>query len=317
MRIAIVTDYYYPMLGGITEHVHGQARELARRGHEVTVVTGHLLRTPPIADPGARSEADEGFDVVRLGMGVPLYGNASQTIHTVPAGLVLQLRRLFKRLKVDVVHLHAPYNPSMCAIAPLAIPDGAIGVATYHSVFAPGVLLDVFAPILRRWLGRLDAHVVVSEACIGSLAPYFPYDYRIIPNGIDDRHFSPDAEPLPELREGGKPLILFLGRFDPRNGLPTMLEAFEQRPRRARGLGAPVRRRRRAARQRLPAQAPRAGRRGRDLGRPRRLVAARATTPRPTSTARPASVPRSAWCCSRRWRAGGRSWPAASPASSC
>jgi phosphatidylinositol alpha-mannosyltransferase len=116
----------------------------------------------------------------------------------------------------------------MCAIAPLAIPDGAIGVATYHSVFAPGVLLDVFAPILRRWLGKLDAHVVVSEACIGSLAPYFPYDYRIIPNGIDDRHFSPDAEPLPELREGGKPLILFLGRFDPRNGLPTMLEAFQQ-----------------------------------------------------------------------------------------
>ena len=126
------------------------------------------------------------------------------------------------------MHLHAPYNPSMCAIAPLAIPTGAIGVATYHSVFAPGVLLDVFAPILRRWLGKLDAHVVVSEACIGSLAPYFPYDYRIIPNGIDDRHFSPDAEPLPELREGGKPLILFLGRFDPRNGLPTMLEAFQQ-----------------------------------------------------------------------------------------
>ena len=25
MRIAIVTDYYYPQLGGITEHVHGQA----------------------------------------------------------------------------------------------------------------------------------------------------------------------------------------------------------------------------------------------------------------------------------------------------
>ena len=152
MRIAIVTDYYYPMLGGITEHVHGQARELARRGHEVTVVTGHLLHTPTIADEDARPVADEGFDVVRVGLGVPLYGNASQTIHTVPAGLVLQLRRLFKRLGVDVVHLHAPYNPSMCAIAPLAIPGNAIGVATYHSVFAPGVLLDVFAPILRRWL---------------------------------------------------------------------------------------------------------------------------------------------------------------------
>ena len=85
------------------------------------------------------------------------------------------------------MHLHAPYNPGMCAIAPLAIPDRAVGVATYHSVFAPGVLLDVFAPILRRWLGRLDAHVVVSEACIGSLAPYFPFDYRDHP----ERHRRP------------------------------------------------------------------------------------------------------------------------------
>ena len=229
MRIAIVTDYYYPMLGGITEHVHGQARELARRGHEVTVVTGHLLRTPPIADQDARP-------VRRRGLRrrpprrrrAALRQRLADDPHRARRASCCSCERLFKRLEVDVVHLHAPYNPSMCAIAPLAIPKGAVGVATYHSVFAPGVLLDVFAPILRRWLGKLDAHVVVSEACIGSLAPYFPFDYRIIPNGIDDRHFSPDAEPLPELREGGKPLILFLGRFDPRNGLPTMLDAFEQ-----------------------------------------------------------------------------------------
>ena len=37
------------------------------RGHEVTVVTGHLLHTPPIADQDARPDADEGFEVVRAG----------------------------------------------------------------------------------------------------------------------------------------------------------------------------------------------------------------------------------------------------------
>ena len=25
VRVCILTDYYYPQLGGITEHVHGQA----------------------------------------------------------------------------------------------------------------------------------------------------------------------------------------------------------------------------------------------------------------------------------------------------
>ena len=81
-----------------------------------------------------------------------------------------------------------------------------------------------------RWsFSKLHAHVVVSEACVGSLAPYFPdFEWRVIPNGIDEQHFSPDAEPFPALRADGKPVILFLGRFDPRNGLGTMLRAFER-----------------------------------------------------------------------------------------
>ena len=44
MRIAIVTDFYYPALGGISEHVDGQARALTALGHEVTVITGRPFR---------------------------------------------------------------------------------------------------------------------------------------------------------------------------------------------------------------------------------------------------------------------------------
>ena len=61
VRIAIVTDYYYPHLGGITEHVHGQATELTRRGHEVTIVTGNVMRPPPIVDGEIRPEANVPF----------------------------------------------------------------------------------------------------------------------------------------------------------------------------------------------------------------------------------------------------------------
>ena len=89
--------------------VHGRARELARRGHEVTIVTGHLLRTPPIADR-TRGRCRRGFgSSARLGR--PLYGLADdphRARRPRPA-----TARLFKRLKVDVVHLHAPYNLSM------------------------------------------------------------------------------------------------------------------------------------------------------------------------------------------------------------
>ena len=66
MRIAIVTDFYYPSLGGITEHVDGQARSLQARGHEVTVVTGHILRTPPVQDD-AMPVPDPTFEIEALG----------------------------------------------------------------------------------------------------------------------------------------------------------------------------------------------------------------------------------------------------------
>jgi len=125
---------------------------------------------------------------------------------------------------VDVGRPTAPHHPGMCARARRAIPKGAIGCATYHSVCAPGVLLDVFAPIRRRWLGRLDAHVVVAEACIGSLTPYFPYDYRIIPNGISLERFRPDNLPLAQYMDGMQN-ILFVGRFEKRKGAKYLLRA--------------------------------------------------------------------------------------------
>jgi phosphatidylinositol alpha-mannosyltransferase len=225
VRIAIVTDYYYPQLGGITEHVHGQATHLTARGHEVTVVTGHLFRPPPVVDPDYRPEEHVPFEVVRIGQAVRLYGNASQTLHTVDPLLVRKLRRLFRDRRYDVIHVHPPYNPGLPVAAMYAAPESALLVGTFHSVFGRGPLLDMLGWIARRKIARMHGRIVVSEAVIGSLAPYFPFEYTVIPNGIDDRHFSPDADPLPEYADG-RPTVLFLGRFDPRNGLGTMIDAF-------------------------------------------------------------------------------------------
>ena len=57
--------------------------------------------------------------------------------------------------------------------------------------------MDIQAELIRPAIERLDGRICVSEACIGSLTPYFPYAYDVIPNGIDADHFSPDAEPVP------------------------------------------------------------------------------------------------------------------------
>jgi phosphatidylinositol alpha-mannosyltransferase len=222
MKIAIVSDYYYPSLGGITEHVHNQASTLTARGHDVTVVTGRPVSDPPVADSTAKRPAPP-FEVVRMGAAVPLFGNGGQTLHTVGVRLGHRLGALFRSRSFDVVHVHAPHNPRMPAWAIDSTPAGTLSVGTFHTVFPQTPARRVQAVLLRRSIARLDGRICVSPACIESLRPMYPFTYDVIPNGVDIDHFSPRASARAHHREH---TIAFCGRFDPRNGLALLLAAF-------------------------------------------------------------------------------------------
>ena len=148
------------------------------------------------------------FEIARLGAAVPLYvprwGNNAQTLHTMWPWLGRQLRDFFRDRGFDVIHVHAPYNPPFPAWAIGNAPDDAVVVATFHSVFPQTIGMDILAEWTRPWIERLDGRICVSEACIGSLAPYYPYAYDVIPNGIDADHFSPDAEPVARGQRRGR-----------------------------------------------------------------------------------------------------------------
>src|SRR5437762_4397180 len=94
LRIALVTEYYYPHLGGICEHVHFFAREARRYGHQVDIITSHL--------PGARMEPH----VIRLGTSQSVYANGSQARITLGIGLRRQLRRVLRQGRYDIVLVH-------------------------------------------------------------------------------------------------------------------------------------------------------------------------------------------------------------------
>ena len=218
-----MSDYYYPQLGGVTEHVHGQATELARRGHEVTVITPALVKVPRTVD--ADVLPPEPFEVVRLGRAYPFYINRAEALVSWSPGLGASLDRLFDERRFDVVHVHNPIGPWL-AITATRRSRAPVTVGTLHSVVEPGhPLLRAFGRPLANHLQRLDACITVSDTVVESLGPYFPgQQFVTIPNGIDTSFFAPDAEPLPELH--GKRTILFVGRFDPRNGVGHAIGAF-------------------------------------------------------------------------------------------
>jgi phosphatidylinositol alpha-mannosyltransferase len=213
LRIALVTEYYYPHLGGVCEHVHFFAREARSHGHFVDIITSHI--------PGAAPQPN----VVRIGRSVPVYANGSQARITTGRALRRDLRRVFREGRYDVVHVHSPLTP---VLPLLAIEESEVPViGTFHTYFDRSVGYRMF----RRWfqgrLNMLSAAIAVSQSTIVALERYFDADWKIIPNGIDTNLFQPDV-PRPATIRTDVPAILFLGRFDPRNGLSTLIDAFKR-----------------------------------------------------------------------------------------
>jgi phosphatidylinositol alpha-mannosyltransferase len=223
MRVALVTEFYYPHLGGVTEHVYNLARSLNATGHHAIVITSHMAEPAEEHDP-----LDLGSDrplVYRIGTSRVIYSAGSFARVTTGFGLRRQLRDILRDERIDVVHVHCGLNPVLGLVAPGAAEDLDIPVvATFHSWFRRSALCRIFRRSLQQRLDRHAAVIAVSQPVVEAHARYFTADWEIIPNGVDTDFFRPD-QGVSDGAESAGPELLFLGRLDPRNGLDTVLAA--------------------------------------------------------------------------------------------
>lgn len=163
--------------------------------------------------------------MVKLGRAFPFYVNGAETLVTMRLGLAAALDRVYREGRFDVVHVHNPFGV-MLPITGIRRSPAPVTIGTFHSVVPDDYrLLRMSSRPLGSVLDRLDACVAVSQTVIESVQPSFPsLRFVTVPNGIDTDFFSPSAEPLASL--AGKRTVLFVGRFDPRNGVRHAIEAF-------------------------------------------------------------------------------------------
>jgi len=213
LRIALVTEYYYPHLGGICEHVHFFAREARRHGHQVDIITSNM--------PGTRYEPH----VIRIGKSQPIYANGSQARFTWGFELRKDLKRVFSLGQYDIIHVHSPLSP---VLPVLAIEEANCPVVgTFHTYFDRSIGYAIGRRYFQKRLDQLHAAIAVSHSTTIALNRYFEANWTIVPNGIDTDVFNPHV-PRPAALRTDVPVILFLGRFDPRNGLTTLIESFKK-----------------------------------------------------------------------------------------
>lgn len=217
MKIGIVTEYYYPTLGGIQEHVHHFALEAMARGHQVRIITSLVKDIPP--DQGAV----ERVPITRLGRSVPIVNNGSIARVTFAPNLGARLQEIFDRERFDVIHIHAPLTPTLPILA--LTRSNTVTVGTFHTNFKGNAFLGLFIKACQVYVDRLDGLIGVSKTAVGAVSRYCRGEYKVIPNGIDVAQFSPRIPRLPEFGDG-RFNLLWVGRMEPRNGLDRMIRAF-------------------------------------------------------------------------------------------
>ena len=218
MKVGIVVPYSWSFWGGVQEHADHQARALQQLGHDVRIVMGH---DPPgrltwLLHPKQGRHTRPPEYVISVGRSVIVPANASLPNLILSPQSMVRMRRIWEQERFDVVHVHEPYAPILSVYALATAPCPI--VATCHSA---GERLGWYPVGGRLWGGlgdRIDYRIAVSEAARRAAEPHLGSPFDVIPNGI-----SLPAEFDPDGRNGN---VVFIGRNEPRKGLPVLLSAW-------------------------------------------------------------------------------------------
>ncbi|MGA8049372.1 MAG: glycosyltransferase family 4 protein [Burkholderiales bacterium] len=234
MRIALVTHYYPSHRGGIELVAAAIAERLAAEyGAEICWHASDC--DPPPSLPGVQCVPAASCNVIerRFGFPYPVWS---------PAAL-WQVGKAAR--SANAVHLHdclylpnlAAYVAARLAGRPVLVTQH-VGMIPFRNPVLRGMLYAAYRVLARVVLGGATQVVFVSE----SVRRYFSEFVRfksapeLVFNGVDTTVFHPvDAKRRRELRAAlgigpDVPLLLFVGRFVEKKGLPVLRELAARMP---------------------------------------------------------------------------------------
>ena len=219
MKVGIVVPYSWSYWGAVPEHAELKAEALQRLGVETRTLMGH---DPPgsftrVLHPRHGRHGQPPADVIPVGRSVIVPANGALPNIILSPAAIPRIKRILKRERFDLVHLHEPMTPIVCT-AVMAWARCPV-VATFHASGGLG-WLHAGRPVWGFLMDRIDHRIAVSDAAKESAARWFPGDYEVIPNGV---LIPPEAE------VGGRENhVVFIGRHDPRKGMPVLLRAWPE-----------------------------------------------------------------------------------------
>ena len=251
MRIALVSDYYLPTLGGVQTVVKAQLEGLRRAGHEATVFA-------PLAHPST--------DDAVVALPISRHFHPDDYPFTWPPRQATALLvREFVRRRIEVVHVHSEMFAALTAMRAaqsLGLPvvftvHGRVDVYTVNVLPVPAVSTAVLAGIHGRFVSHANTPIrpdlphtqtiaarrmwrlMVSQANaanyvavpsahlaakLGALGVSTPI--TVVPNAIEDSVIESIGSPTVRTRASGEPLrVMWCGRVSPEKRPEVFVDA--------------------------------------------------------------------------------------------
>lgn len=200
MRIALVTDAWFPQVNGVVRTLAATVAELDRRGYEVELITPARFLTVPMP----------GYDSIRLAV-APRFG----------------ARRILRDFKPDIVHI-ATEGPigwsgrSWCKAHAVPFTSAFHTRFPDYAAIRTGLSAERFWPVMRRFHAPSRAVLAATETLASELAARGIERVRPWSRGIDRWLFHPMHDLHPAMANLPRPILLNVGRV----AVEKNLEAF-------------------------------------------------------------------------------------------
>ncbi|MEM3342591.1 MAG: glycosyltransferase family 4 protein [Thermoplasmata archaeon] len=245
LRIAMLAAEYPPKWGGIGVHAFNLSAALARRGHEVHVITRLEKKRPP---------AQEGVHLHFVNwLKAPLH-----FILSYGRNAVKKMEDIMKSSgKFDIIHAHSPlialekedFNRIRKSCTPLIATMHGTWMMERLSVASEDIrhlgindlairyFSDYYEEYEKAFLKESHQIITISNHCLKELETYGA-DFskvNLIPNGINTKEFYPEDTRhvilkylgLDPEKEKNTVLLLYVGRYAARKGLAYLVKAMD------------------------------------------------------------------------------------------
>lgn len=210
MKICLVNSFYTPWRGGAERYVMSLAKQLTKKGHEITV----LCSEKPLR---SGQTMEDGVAVQRLRTPLMMYGTP---IVVFPTDFFSQT--------YDVIHANFP-GPFLAALSAYAgILSDTPSVLTWHNdlpsvTSAAGLLVRLHDATSSLYLDQYRRIVATTNVYARKSKTLRRYSYKtdVIQNGVDSRMFNPSLDGSAiraKYGMSGSKVILFVGALTPWHG---------------------------------------------------------------------------------------------------